>query len=338
MRKRIAAGLATLMAASIVAIGGGAHVAAQDKDKKVNPPKPLYAHDFHVRSGKMLGIDKDTPWIGVEFYQDEDTNTIIAISESGALTVALAGPIGKDHRSKWLTGLDLSVRKAGEVEFTQKTKKFGIELFRDLGTNQLLYVCESGSIALAAVPGGLVADKGPTWHHAQEVKVREFNQTYENARKIGLEVSKDENTGGLIYITETGAIATASAPATAPDAKKIAPLKHVYGWDLHVRKVDEPNFNDKTKRIGVEVSEDPNANNLLFYITEAGYIATAPNPGKLTDTKGVTWKTGMALKARKRDEKIELARKYGIEVFVDNRTGNLVFISETGSIAVLPKL
>jgi hypothetical protein len=336
MRKRIAAGLAALMAALIVAISGGEQVTAQDKDTKTSPPKFLYAHDLHVRSGKMPDFDK-ARWIGVEVYHDEATNAILAISEAGALAVAPAGQIGKDHRCQWLTGLDLSVRKAGEAEFTQKTKKFGIELFRDLGTNLLLYVCESGSIAFAPVPAGLVTDKGPAWHHGLEIKVREYNQSYENARKIGLEISKDENTGGLVYITETGAIATAIAPAPPPDAKKIAPPKQTYGFDLRVRKVDEPNFNDETKRLGVEVFEDPNANNLLFYITEASYIATAPNPGKLSDAKGVTWKTGMALKARKRGETFDLAKRYEIEVFIDNRTGNIVFISETGSVAVLPK-
>lgn len=335
MRKRIAAGLVALIAALIVVIGGE-HVAAQDK--KANPPKFLYGHDLRVRFGGKPDFDKDTPRIGVEIYLDEQRNVVIGISEAGALTVAPAGPIGMDHTCKWLTAHDLSVRKAGEVEFTQKTKKFGVELFKDQGTNQLLYVCQSASIAFAPVPEGLVTHLGPSWHHAHEVRVREYEQSFETAKKIGLEVSKDGNTKGLIFITETGGIATAPAPATAPDPKSIAPLKHVYGLDLRVRGADERNFNEKTKRLGVEVSEDPNANNLLFYITEAGYIATAPNPGKLTDTKGVTWKGAMILKARKGGEKtFDLAKKFGIEVFVDNRTGNLLYVSESGSIAVLPK-
>ena len=46
----------------------------------------------------------------------------------------------------------------------------------------------------------------------------------------------------------------------------------------------------------------------------------------------------MDLTARKGGEKdFDKAKKFGIEVFQDNRTGNLIFISETGSIAVLPK-
>ena len=37
------------------------------------------------------------------------------------------------------------------------------------------------------------------------------------------------------------------------------------------------------------------------------------------------------------EKEFEKAKKYGIEVFEDNRTGNLIFLSETGAIAVLPK-
>ncbi|MBY0458694.1 MAG: hypothetical protein K2V38_15250, partial [Gemmataceae bacterium] len=68
-------------------------------------------------------------------------------------------------------------------------------------------------------------------------------------------------------------------------------------------------------------------------------VATAPNPGKFpADAKGVTWRSAMALAARKAGEKeFDKAKKYGVEVFEDNRTGNLIFISETGSIAVLVK-
>jgi hypothetical protein len=405
MRKLIAAGLATLMAISLLAISADERIAAQDGGKKATAPKFLYGSNLHVRQGGKGDFDKDTPWIGIEVYRDEANNATVAISETGALSVIPGGQANADvshfiltdsvlaslkssnvpeavlaklnplkdkeflhddfvkelsrvltadekeqwmqfissHSEKllkWLTGHDLSARKAGEVEFTQKTKKFGVELWRDLRSNKLLYGCESGSIAFAPVPGELVTDKGPRWHHGFEMRVRELDQkTFDNAKKFGVEVDRDENTGGLIYITQIGAIAAAPAPATAPDPKKIAAPKHAYGLNLRVRGANEPNFIEKTtKKIGLEVFEDPNANNLLIYITETGSIATAPNPGKFMDVKGVTWKSGMALQARKADEKsLDIAKKYGIEVFVDNRTGNLIFISETGSIAVLPK-
>src|SRR5262245_7471748 len=137
MRKRIAIGLAALTAGLVLTLGAPERAVAQkdkDKDKvdkstdKGPPPKFLYGHDLRVRPGG------ETDWlkaakIGVEVFQDDTTNTIIAVSEAGALAVIPAVPIGADHTCKWLTAHDLSVRKAGEAEFTQKTKKYGTEVF-----------------------------------------------------------------------------------------------------------------------------------------------------------------------------------------------------------------
>ncbi len=165
-----------------------------------------------------------------------------------------------------------------------------MEMFHDRGTNQLLYVCESASVALASAPGALVTNKGPKWNHAMEPKVRAPEQDkFENAKKFGVEVFKDENTGGLIYITEVGDRHGDEFRPT-PDPKKLEAPKTQYGLVLRVRGSDEPNFTEKTKQIGVEVFEDPNSK-LLFYITETGSVATAPRPGKyVTDAKGVNWK------------------------------------------------
>ena len=337
MRKRIAAGLAALVAGLVVALGAPDQANAQDKKAA---PKFLYGHDLRVRKGGEKDFRPDTPKIGVEVFEDDATKAIVAISESGALAVGSAVPIGAEKTCKWLTAHDLAARKAGEPEFTDKTKKYGVELFRDMGSNRLLYASETASITFAPISGQLVTDRGPKWHHALEPKVRGPEQTgFDSAKKFGMEIFKDENTGGLMYIvSETGAIATAPAPQTAPDPKKISPPATKYGLVLRVRTANEPDFTDKTKKVGVEVFEDPNAGNILFYITEQGYVATAPNPGKLPDQRGVTWKGAMTLKARKGGVKeFEAAKKYGIEVFQDNRTGNLIFISETGSIAVLPK-
>ncbi len=333
MRKRIAAGLVTVAAG--LALAFTAEVSAQPKTTdKGPPPKFLYGHDLKVRPGTQRDWDKAVK-IGVEVFQDENVKATVAISENGTLSVFPAGPVGNDKTSKWVTAHDLKVRKAGEPEFTQKTKTFGVEVFRDMGSNKLMYVSEAGGIAFAPVPTNLVNDKGPKWHHGLEPKVRNATQeTFDNAKKFGLEVFKDENTGGLMYITETGAISTAAAPATAPDPKKIASPKPVYGLTLRVRNADEAEFSEKTKKYGIEVFEDPNANT-LFYISETGSVAVMPNAPRKDDMKGVAWKGAMNLRARKGGEKdFEKAKKYGIEVFEDNRTGNLIFISETGAIAV----
>jgi hypothetical protein len=57
-----------------------------------------------------------------------------------------------------------------------------------------------------------------------------------------------------------------------------------------------------------------------------------------TKVKAPLWLHGMNLKSRtsKEDDFGKDTRKYGIEVFRDENNGNLIYISETGSIAVVP--
>jgi hypothetical protein len=52
---------------------------------------------------------------------------------------------------KWQHGLGLKVRTGTEDNFTDKTKKIGIEVFRDENNGNLIYISETGSIAV--VPG-----------------------------------------------------------------------------------------------------------------------------------------------------------------------------------------
>ncbi len=49
---------------------------------------------------------------------------------------------------KWLYGQDLQVRKAGEANFTEKTQKFGLEVFVDQNNGNLIYISQTGSIAV----------------------------------------------------------------------------------------------------------------------------------------------------------------------------------------------
>ncbi len=339
MRNHIAVGLLAVSTGLLVLTGAADPAVAQDKSKST-PPKHLYGHDLRVRKGGSPDFGKDTPRIGVEFFHDAATDSLIVISETGSLAVAKApASLGADRKCEWKTAHDLHCRKAGEAEFTKTTKKWGVEMFQDRGTNELLYVCESASVALAPVPAGLVTNRGPKLHHGMEARVRAPEQDkFDSAKKIGIEAFKDENTGYLMYITETGAVAVVPNDSPTPEAKKVQPPKTQYGLVLRVRGADEANFSDKTKQIGLEVFEDPNAGT-LFYITESGSIAVVPAPGKfVADAKGVTWKAAMSLRARKGGEAdFKTAKQFGVEVFVDNRTGNLIFISDTGSVAVLPK-
>ena len=51
----------------------------------------------------------------------------------------------------WLHGLMTRVRKGDEADFTKDTKKVGIEVFKDENNGNLIYVSETGDIAV--VPG-----------------------------------------------------------------------------------------------------------------------------------------------------------------------------------------
>ncbi len=338
MGVRTRAGLAVL-AASVLGVAAGAQPpAAPPAAAGGDPPAPRWvaAQDLRVRPGGQKTFTKDTPRIGVEFFSDEANGATLALSEVGAVAVAKGAPEAKG-KAEWLFAHDLRVRKAGEPEFTQTTKRFGVEVFKDGGTGRLLYVTESAGVALTAAPAAVTRDKGPKWHHALEVKVRAPDEdTFDKAKRVGIEVFLDENTGGLVYITEAGLIAAVAKPGDVGSAAVKAPTA-LYGLELKVRKADEKDFTDATKRVGVEVFRDENTGGLL-YVTQAGAVAAVPAPSPMPDARGVTWKQAMNLKARKGgQDKFDQAASYGIEVFQDNRTGYLVYISETGAIAVLPK-
>jgi hypothetical protein len=55
----------------------------------------------------------------------------------------------KTKDPSWLYGLNLKARKSNEDDFTKDTKKYGIEVFKDENTNNIIYISETGSIAVA---------------------------------------------------------------------------------------------------------------------------------------------------------------------------------------------
>ena len=57
------------------------------------------------------------------------------------------------------------------------------------------------------------------------------------------------------------------------------------------------------------------------------------------ETKKPTWLGDQDVRVRRGGEKefSEMTRKWGVEVFRDENTGNTIFITESGALAVLPK-
>jgi hypothetical protein len=307
-------------------------------EQQTSKPVWVYAHDLRIRKGGEKDFTQETPKVGVEFFRDEAAGAVIAISQAGHLAVMPSGQIGAEKKATWLFAHDLRARKGDEEKFTRDTAKFGIEAFKDTASGRILYVSEKMTLALADAPSAVGTDKEPAWHHALVLKVRGPNEKeFTNARKFGVEAFKDGNTGGLLYITETGAIAAAPAPPQPPDPDKVKAPRALYGLELRVRKADEENFTADTRRFGVEVFRDENTGGLL-YISETGSIAAAPSPAEVKSGQGVPWRHAMTLKARPGGvNEFEKANTFGVEVFQDNNTGHLIYASETGSIAVLPQ-
>lgn len=308
------------------------------------PPAPaakpsfLFGYNLMVRPGGQIDWDKAAK-IGVELNKDTGTNALLALTESGNLSVA-AGEPGTVKKADWVFALDLKVRKADEDKFTKETFTVGVEMYKDGVTGKLLYLSEKKGVTLATAPAAAIGDgKNPVWQYGLILKARKPEEAgfTKDTKRFGVEVFKDENTGGLIYATEDGGLAAGgAAPAKAPEEGKVAAPKSLYGLVVRVRKADEANFTEKTKKIGIEVYKDENSGQLVF-LSESGSLAVVPPPAKMNEKPGITWKHALTIKARPAGIDFAKAPKYGIEVVEDNNTGYTLYVTETGSIAVLPK-
>jgi hypothetical protein len=180
-------------------------------------------------------------------------------------------------------GLDLKCRKAGEKEFTNDTKVWGVEVFRDENNGNLIYISETGNITV--VPGFQSAkaptpdSKAPEWLHGLDLKCRRGGEKdFTKGTKVyGLEVFRDVNNGNLIYLGETGTLAAvrpAKKDLKAPTANALQP-RWSHGLDLKVRKSGEKDFTPTTRVWGVEVFNDDNTG-VTVYLGEQGALTAVP--------------------------------------------------------------
>src|SRR5262249_49924092 len=144
----------------------------------------------------------------------DQSGDLIYITESGNVSAVPANYAvtttldknGKPKNPTWKHAMDLKVRKAGEKDFTKDTRKIGIEVFHDENNGNLVYISETGSIAV--IPAKLTAKddtgKGPAWQHGLELAVRKAGEQKftTDTKKYGIEVFIDENNGNQISITE----------------------------------------------------------------------------------------------------------------------------------------
>lgn len=330
----------TLAAFVLACAAFTASLEAQQKPKDVQ-----WSHAFDLASRKF-GEEKfsdKTQKFGVEVYKDTNTDLGVYVTQTGSLAVApgfqaLKPPVADNKGPEWLTGLDLPARKVGEKEFSKKTKVHALEVFRDPNVDNWVYVTEQGKIAVAPVKtkasGG---GSAPKRVYSFDLSSRKGGvKDWKGATKYGVEVYRDGNTGNLIYISETGAVAVIPEGSPAKGDGKAPAWLH--GLDLAVRKANEPAFAKDTRKIGVEVFHDAAANNLIF-LGETGNLAVVAAPKDVqAPTKGVkepAWSHGLNVKARSYGEKdfSDKTKVYGAEVFRDPNVGVILYVDELGSLS-----
>jgi hypothetical protein len=76
---------------------------------------------------------------------------VVCFVLGGAVALPLVHAQDKAQAPSWKHGMELRVRKAGEPDFNKDTKKYGIEVFKDENNGNLIYISETGAIAV--VPG-----------------------------------------------------------------------------------------------------------------------------------------------------------------------------------------
>ncbi|MBM4071960.1 MAG: hypothetical protein FJ271_23995 [Planctomycetes bacterium] len=315
------------------------------------PKEPLWTHAFDLKCrkyGESEFTDK-TQKFGVEAFKDTNTGSGLYVSQAGSFAAApgfesITSAIKNSKGPEWVAGLDLPCRKAGEKEFTKDTKIHAMEVFLDQNTNNFVYITEKALMASCPVPKGYKAPSGglmaPKWLHSVDLSCRKGGvKEWKDALKFGLEIYRDLNTGNIIYITDTGAIAVLHEKIQAKVDGKAPSWLH--GLDLQCRQHNEMDFTKKTRKFGIEVFRDETNGNLI-YICESGDLAVVPAPIQLTaptsKVKEPVWTHGLNLSCRKSGEPnfTDKTRVYGAEVFRDDNTGLTLYITETGSLAAVP--
>jgi hypothetical protein len=306
---------------------------------------PEWTHGLEFKARKADQTEfKDAKNYGCEAFLDKNNNNLVFLIETGSIGVVPAGnfnPPKEVKAPKWLYAMKLGVRKAGEAEFSKDTKKYGVEVFKDENSGTVVYISETGSIAVVRGinPAGGSDKKGPKHAYGYELRVRKGTEAdfTPDTKKYGVEVFQDEDAGTLVYISETGAIAARPA-GSAKLGTEVKKPNWMHGLNLKVRKAGEADFTDSTKKWGVEVFKDDRAGNLI-YIAEGGDLSIVPagSFNGVPETKAPKWLHAQEFQVRKGGEKefTPSTKKVGVEVFRDENTGNTVYITETGSLVVL---
>jgi hypothetical protein len=245
---------------------------------------------------------------------------------------------------QWSYAFDLSCRKFGEDKFGKDTKKWGFEVFRDANTNYGVYINQVGNVGVTTkfnVNPPLKDSKAPAWIYGLDLRARKAGEEKfsDKTKAWGMEVFFDNNSSNWVYIVENGnfAVAPSKTASMEKPIEKPQDCKWLHSFDLKCRKGGQKKWDKNTPIYGLEIYQDLNNNNLI-YICDNGAVAVIPWDMAISKSEGKApeWLHGQDLQSRKFGEEnfTDKTRKYGVEIFRDGNNGNLIFLDETGHIAV----
>ncbi|MBI3411508.1 MAG: hypothetical protein HY040_24535 [Planctomycetes bacterium] len=195
---------------------------------------------------------------------------------------------------------------------------------------------------LSADPSLLFGQQKPKdlqWTHAFDLACRKYGESdfSDKTQKFGVEAFRDNNNDLGLYISQAGALGAGKGFANLKLPFTSKGPEWLTGLDLPARKAGEKEFTKSTQVYSMEVFRDPNTDNWI-YITDKGYVAVAPAKSKGAGNQAPKWSHSVDLMVRKGGVKDwKEASKVGIEVYRDANTGNLIYISDIGGIAVIPE-
>ena len=278
--------LLTVALVCLCGFGGVARAQPPAGAPGLKHPRWTHAFDLRARKSTEPTFTDKTKAFGVEVFRDDYNGNGVYLDAVGSLAVLphfknVAAPLPGPKEPEWLHGLDLKCRSAGEKEFTRDTRVYSIEVFRDANNGNLIYVMETGAIAVVAGPAEAGAAppkaRAPEWLHGLDLKVRKAGEHdfTPKTTAYSLEVFRDANNANLVYLAETGNLAVVPGNPKLP--APTAPLRQprwTHALDLHCRQAGEADFTPKTRVFSVEVFRDENTA-ATVYLADGGTLAAA---------------------------------------------------------------
>src|SRR5262249_25125705 len=110
---------------------------------------------------------------------------------------------------------DLSCRKLGEPDITERTQKLGLEAYKDDNNGLGIYVSQGGLLAVGLGFQDLklpLEKKNPEWVTGLDLPARGAGElNFDSAKVYSMEIFRDPHTNNCIFITEKGRLAVAAA-------------------------------------------------------------------------------------------------------------------------------